>query len=47
MLVILHRKKRMSSNLSDKNYAQEIVQLYRQHGESRLGGIVVEQVNYK
>ena len=34
VLVILHRKKRMSSNLFDKNYTQENVQLHRQHGES-------------
>ena len=34
VLVILHRKKRMSFNLFDKNYAQENVQLYCQYGES-------------
>ena len=42
VLVILHCKKRMSFNLFDKN-----VQLHLQHGESWLGGIVIEQVNYK
>ena len=39
--VILHRKKRMSFNLSDKNCTQENVQLDLRHG------IVIEQVNYK
>ena len=34
VLVILHRKKRMSFNLFDKNYTQENVQLYLRHGES-------------
>ena len=34
VLVTLQRKKRMSFNLFDKNYAQEYIQLYRQHGES-------------
>ena len=33
VLVILHRKKRMSFNLSDKNCTQENVQLHLQHGE--------------
>ena len=47
VLVILHRKKRMSFNLFDKNCTQENVQLHLQHGESWLGGIVIEQVNYK
>ena len=32
VLVILHRKKRMSFNLFDKNYTQENVQLHIQHG---------------
>ena len=45
--VISHRNKRMSFNLFDKNCAQENVQLHLQHGESWLGGIVIEQVNYK
>ena len=47
VLVILHRKKGMSFNLFDKNCIQENVQLHLQHGESWLGGIVIEQVNYK
>ena len=47
VLVTLHRKKRMSFNLFDKNCTQENVQLHLQHGESWLGGIVIEQVNYK
>ena len=47
VLVILHRKKQMSFNLFDKNCTQENVQLHLQHGESWLGGIVIEQVNYK
>ena len=42
VLVILYRKKRMSFNLFDKN-----VQLHLQHRESWLGGIIIEQVNYK
>ena len=46
-LVILHCKKRMSFNLFDKICTQENVQLHTQHGESSLGGIVIEQVNYK
>ena len=37
----------MSFNLFDKNCTQENVQLHLQHGESWLGGIVIEQVNYK
>ena len=32
VLVILHRKKRMSFNLFDKNCTQENVQLHLQHG---------------
>ena len=32
VLVILHRKKRMSFNLFDKNCTQENVQLHVQHG---------------
>ena len=32
--VILHRKKRMSFNLFDKNCTQENVQMHLQHGES-------------
>ena len=47
VLVILHRKKQMSFNLFDKNCTQENVQLHLQHGQSWLGGIVTEQVNYK
>ena len=47
VLVILHRKKRMSFNLFDKNCTQEYVQLHLRHGESWLGGTVIEQVNYK
>ena len=34
VLVILHRKKRMSFNLFDKNCTQENVQLHLGHGES-------------
>ena len=34
VLVILHRKKRTSFNLFDKNCTQENVQLHLQHGES-------------
>ena len=44
VLVILHRKKRMSFNSFDKNCTQENVQLHLQYGESWLGGIVVQQV---
>ena len=47
VLVILHRKKRASFNLFDKNCTQGNVQLHLQHGESWLGGTVIEQVNYK
>ena len=47
VLVILHRKKRMSFNLFDTNCTQENVQLHLRHGENLLGGIVIEQVNYK
>ena len=34
VLVILHRKKRMTFNLFDKNCTQENVQLHLKHGES-------------
>ena len=47
VLAILHGAKQMSFNLFDKNCTQENVQLHFQHGESWLGGIVIEQVNYK
>ena len=47
VLVILHRKKQMSFNVFDKDCTQENVQLHLRHGESWLGGIVIEQVNYK
>ena len=40
--VILHRKKRMSSNLFDKNCTQENVRFHLRHGGSLLGGIVIE-----
>ena len=44
-LVILHRKKQTS--FIYKNCTQENVQLHPQHGENWLGGIAIEQVNYK
>ena len=47
VIVILHCKKQMSFNLLDKNCTRENVQLHLQHGESWLGGIVIELVNYK
>ena len=47
VLVILHRNKQMSFNLFDKNCTQESVQLHLQHGARLLGGIKIEQVNYK
>ena len=43
----LYSRKRMTKTILNKNYTQENVQWYRQHGESRLGGIAAEQVNYK